>query len=200
MLITRCAHSDKPAAMNFCLFTVKVRAALTLTSASSISTNQQRHINGMIMQSECSDWHQSFMLHSVAVLLLHPLLLILTTTLLGCCINQLCASVIAVISSSGVCAFSSHSHLLTLAISKFSLALSVPLSLYSHFPFLPLDHCHLPSRKWHSELSAFKESHGRGGGGGKMAAHARKCKHVWFHHHSGDLKASSSRNISRWCG
>lgn len=52
-----------------CLFTVKPRAALTFTLASSISINPERRGSGVIMPNESSDRHQLFMLCSVAVLL-----------------------------------------------------------------------------------------------------------------------------------
>ena len=49
------------------------RAAHTFTSAPPpISINLHRHIYRLIMQHEPSDWHWSFMLCFVAVLLYHP--------------------------------------------------------------------------------------------------------------------------------
>lgn len=71
MLSAHCAHPYKidqlcACCVTCCLFRLKAPAALSFTSASYISINLQRHIYGIIMQNERSDWHQSFMLHSEA--------------------------------------------------------------------------------------------------------------------------------------
>lgn len=50
----------------FFLFTVKLCATLSFTSASIISINLERRIYELIMQNDPSDWHQPFMLLSVA--------------------------------------------------------------------------------------------------------------------------------------
>lgn len=101
----------------------------------------------IIMENTCSNW-QSFMLHYVAVSLQHPLLLIVR--LYHWNIPLMCTALMAMINSSAVSTFQTQSHLFTLSASAYSFFQSL---------FLSVDHCRLPSCKWQTELSAFKESH-----------------------------------------